>query len=160
MNPHEFHFLLNSCMEEHEDYMEILNNHIGSEYYADIIDFLDIRFPEWNRYKNLGHNAPEFILAIISITESNKGTSVKKLEYLYEEIDDNYLQYTNTFPSCNDMSKCENFMEEINIDVNDPNFDAIYDKEYDDFMAKLGNTIPYILHPKEYFTLVNSIITK
>ena len=63
-------------LDEHEDYLHLMEEYSHTEIFIEIIHFMDIAFPEWITNKGVGFWAAEFVL-----------TSIQNFEHLYEQPD-------------------------------------------------------------------------
>ena len=96
---HSFYSQMMDFEDQNEDFASLYNNYLHSEIYKEIKDFLDIAHPDWRKYKELGHWAPEFVLSVIGMWEDREEDEPVKdwLKNIYEDISSEYHHYHSNY---------------------------------------------------------------
>lgn len=140
---------------ENEEFMDLYTNHVDTEIYDYITSVLDSINIEWRKNKELGYNAPEHILGIISLYEDLFSENKEEgMEQIKIEIDSAYENWRNGSES-NKWMLSEAYMDQIYGMIQDDNIsEEEEDKEYnrilDELTKKYNEEEYWIIGTKAY----------
>jgi hypothetical protein len=143
MNIEQLYEDMDDFYEDNPDLVELLN-YETSEAFIEIVKFLDKFKPEWRKNKELGGNAPEFILSVINengakyIFDKDDDESISREEWvarIHEDIKEGYEYAHCSFQIARTYSnQIKSLIEEYTI--NGVFFEEEYNQAYAKFKEK------------------------
>lgn len=117
-------------------YCQISASYSGTVQLEETLHFLNLAFPRWKTYGELGSFAAEFVLWVLDHTsESFKKDSFRNyLKFLYAEIADEYLNFKNSQADFFEID-CVTLFEEQIIFSSDDIDDLSYEFQFQKFKA-------------------------
>ena len=140
-------------MNQHESYINLLEEYSQTEIFKEIISFLNKTYPKWSSNHFLGAYAAEFVETIIQTLEylqvREEHTKLEMLKNIHEEItsrfNDTYFNYQSIFSEQLIINFESAFEEELSDNSHLPyqEYSDFYDKLFDAFEKNEKDKIIY-----------------
>lgn len=140
-------------LDQHQDYITLMEEYSHLEIYKETIHFMDIAFPNWTTNRGIGFWAAEFVLTSIQNLEhlynETNSSSFETLKELYLNLVDDYENSKSQFSFAISNKILKDFELEYNVllDENEQlpknDFNALYDDIFNSYKIKTLNKITY-----------------
>lgn len=143
-------------VEEHQDFITLMEQYFGTELYQEIIGFMYEAFPGWTTNSGLGSWAAEFVLTAIhnleDIYNDSHQNSKEKLADVYVSLAKDYNQSRQNYQMCISdaiLNKFNSTHQDTLLELENlpkDEFNAAFDALYETFEWKYLNEITYNFH--------------
>lgn len=124
-----------------EQYYKLMHEYSGTELFKEIINFMDLSFPEWKTNQGIGFSAAEFILHCIeflgrcNLSIDNEELNYESLKTLYLSVAEDYQRFKTEYQFIFSSFALEKFTSEYADEIEDEYLtDFRYNYLYDTFL--------------------------